>query len=91
MKRLLFVLAICIAVSSGFAFGLTPSLKHSDSIRKATTVQRETIKKKDLMAKAVYTCPMHPEVLQDKPGKCPKCKMNLVKKTQAVKMEPKKK
>lgn len=28
----------------------------------------------------VYTCPMHPEVVSDKPGKCPKCGMDLVKK-----------
>lgn len=26
----------------------------------------------------VYTCPMHPEVQQDKPGTCPKCGMKLV-------------
>jgi len=32
---------------------------------------------------AVYTCPMHPEVVSDKPGKCPKCGMNLVKKGEA--------
>jgi RND family efflux transporter MFP subunit len=25
-----------------------------------------------------YTCPMHPEVVQDRPGKCPKCGMELV-------------
>lgn len=25
-----------------------------------------------------YTCPMHPEVIKDKPGKCPKCGMDLV-------------
>lgn len=25
-----------------------------------------------------YTCPMHPEVVQDKPGDCPICGMNLV-------------
>jgi Cu2+-exporting ATPase len=25
-----------------------------------------------------YTCPMHPEVVQDKPGNCPKCGMTLV-------------
>ena len=25
-----------------------------------------------------YTCSMHPEVVQDKPGKCPKCGMKLV-------------
>lgn len=24
-----------------------------------------------------YTCPMHPEVRSDKPGKCPKCSMEL--------------
>ena len=29
--------------------------------------------------KAVYTCPMHPEVRQDAPGRCPKCGMSLVK------------
>lgn len=28
-----------------------------------------------------YTCPMHPEVKQSTPGKCPKCEMALVKKT----------
>lgn len=26
-----------------------------------------------------YTCPMHPEIHEDKPGKCPKCGMDLVK------------
>jgi P-type Cu+ transporter len=26
---------------------------------------------------AVYTCPMHPEVRQDRPGSCPKCGMAL--------------
>ncbi|OFX23762.1 MAG: hypothetical protein A2041_00170 [Bacteroidetes bacterium GWA2_31_9b] len=27
-----------------------------------------------------YSCTMHPEVHSDKPGKCPKCGMTLVKK-----------
>jgi hypothetical protein len=25
-----------------------------------------------------YTCPMHPEIRQDGPGKCPECGMDLV-------------
>ena len=29
-----------------------------------------------------YTCVMHPEVIQDTPGKCPKCGMTLVLKKQ---------
>ena len=27
--------------------------------------------------KSSYTCPMHPEVVSDQPGSCPKCGMNL--------------
>lgn len=30
--------------------------------------------------KTIYTCPMHPEVVSDKPGSCPKCGMFLVEK-----------
>ncbi len=37
-------------------------------------------KKTKKMALMNYTCPMHPEVTSDKPGKCPKCGMELVKK-----------
>ncbi|MGN6494749.1 MAG: efflux RND transporter periplasmic adaptor subunit [Agriterribacter sp.] len=29
---------------------------------------------------ALYTCPMHPEIIKDKPGTCPICGMDLVKK-----------
>ncbi len=28
----------------------------------------------------IYTCPMHPEIIKDKPGTCPICGMDLVKK-----------
>jgi len=39
----------------------------------------EYLKKKAEM-KEVYTCPMHPKVKSDKPGKCPECGMKLEKK-----------
>jgi FtsP/CotA-like multicopper oxidase with cupredoxin domain/uncharacterized Zn finger protein (UPF0148 family) len=39
----------------------------------------------NLVTKQVYTCPMHPEVQSDKPGKCPNCGMTLIKKTVEVK------
>jgi Cu(I)/Ag(I) efflux system membrane fusion protein len=30
-----------------------------------------------------YTCPMHPQIIKDKPGSCPICGMDLVKKSAA--------
>jgi len=41
----------------------------------------KTDPKTDVQAENVevyYTCTMHPEVQSDKPGKCPKCGMELV-------------
>src|SRR5690349_6366059 len=32
-------------------------------------------------AHETYTCPMHPQITKDKPGSCPICGMDLVKKT----------
>ncbi len=35
-------------------------------------------------AKVEYTCPMHPFIVKDKPGVCPICNMNLVKKVEGA-------
>jgi RND family efflux transporter MFP subunit len=49
-----------------------PSSGEQPTVWLATTAQA------DPNAKTVYTCVMHPEVRSDKPGKCPKCGMDLV-------------
>lgn len=33
----------------------------------------------------LYTCPMHPEIIQPTPGRCPKCGMALVKQSEVSK------
>jgi hypothetical protein len=45
----------------------------------STNIQNQTIKQNS-ESEVYYTCTMHPEVHSDKPGKCPKCGMELVKK-----------
>ena len=52
---------------------LTGSLATFAQKAKANSVEN---KKGSLIATA-YSCPMHPEVTSDKPGKCSKCGMNL--------------
>lgn len=50
--------------------------------KKAEASAKNQVKPSDfrqqIQTASIYTCPMHPEVISDKPGKCPKCGMDLV-------------
>ncbi|KAA3656405.1 MAG: heavy metal translocating P-type ATPase [Calditrichaeota bacterium] len=39
--------------------------------------KQDTSQPNDTVTATQYTCPMHPEVISDKPGSCPKCGMAL--------------
>ena len=41
--------------------------------------KNETVAKQEVKTE-IYTCPMHPQIIRDKPGNCPICGMELVKK-----------
>lgn len=46
------------------------------SLAQAQDMKRMNMSKKEKTQKVQptkYTCPMHPEIHADKPGKCPKC------------------
>jgi len=43
-------------------------------------ISSQTSDKKVVKVIVQYTCPMHPEVISDTPGECPKCGMKLVEK-----------
>ena len=68
---LIFTVAIVsvIAISCG-----------SNETKEKTSERKDTMNMKMDVAGVQYTCPMHPEVVTDKPGSCPKCGMDLVKK-----------
>jgi rubrerythrin len=57
--------------------GLKSDIIKTDKKTKNTNKEKEL--KSDNKARVVYSCPMHPEVTSDKPGKCPKCGMSLEK------------
>ncbi len=65
MKKLIILVFVLTGATSSFAQTSKPKTPDSKS---------------DTTSKYIYTCTMHPEVMTDKPGKCPKCGMTLVKK-----------
>ncbi len=70
----------------GLAFmGSTINSANAQVVKK-TEKNVQTVKKTENKAhKVVYTCPEHPSVISDKPGKCPKCGMALVEKKEVMK------
>ena len=44
---------------------------------------KNNMDKKESINQKVYTCPMHSEVISDKPSRCPKCKIKLILKNES--------
>jgi multidrug efflux pump subunit AcrA (membrane-fusion protein) len=73
-----------IVISSQFLIDSESNLKaaimkmNGNKVKAATGTLRETTRPIVTTDQPVYVCPMHPEVISDIPGSCPKCGMDLV-------------
>jgi hypothetical protein len=85
MIRFVLLIACSLLIGCAGPTTITPDTDHpanpqaaeaplpepSNTLAVAASTQPTTLK-------VTYTCPMHPEVISDKPGNCPKCGMSLV-------------
>jgi len=79
MKKPLFVpMSLIILTLTVFIFAEVPAMGQNKSV--ADTGQ-DTV---------IYTCTMHPKIQSKQPGACPKCGMDLVKKSEASEKQHKK-
>lgn len=66
---------LIVFLATGFVACNNSDTKNNNSTTKTDSLGKSKVMGTDEM----YTCKMHPEVMSDKPGKCPKCGMTLVK------------
>lgn len=72
MKTKILTILIALFAISAMTFAQdTTNLTKKPLLKMNKEVQKDTV---------FYTCSMHPGVKLDKPGKCPECGMDLVKK-----------
>lgn len=72
MKKNFLIYVIMITVVA-FFMNACNSKQASDQLQETENAEITST------TKTLYTCPMHPQVLQDHPGNCPICGMKLVK------------
>lgn len=65
MKKILLLAVACLTIIVAFSQDKKPKTPAGKTTTSAKT----------------YTCPMHPEVVSNKPGQCPKCGMQLTLKS----------
>lgn len=61
-----FIILLMLVLCTTFMFAQSPHKSKQKKTKEATTA-------------VTYTCPMDSDVISKKPGKCPKCGMELVK------------
>jgi len=72
MRKMLIVVALAVALAGGLALGYRVGrTRHGDAA--ASDVPRSGV---------LYHCPMHPQIVSDRPGHCPICQMTLVRNVQ---------
>ena len=70
-----FILSAIIIASTGIV-----SCNNSSDSNSSKTANTPPAKSATVGQKEFYTCEMDTDVISDKPGKCPKCGMDLTKK-----------
>ena len=76
MRKLITVFSLALFLFSA----VTACQQSKDKSEQTESAHEMDSAEHEQMAKVQYTCTMHPEVVRDEPGKCPKCGMELVKK-----------
>jgi hypothetical protein len=78
MKIVIASITIFIALSySAMSQEMMSHMHHMDSTKAEKPIMHKH--HMDTTKVVKYTCLMHPDVIMNKPGKCPKCGMTLVK------------
>ncbi len=74
-KKSMLIVLLVVVIAAAVGWWIAPM--HDGGHMSPAEHQHLLLPKTDAEGKTYYTCPMHPQVRQDKPGNCPICGMRL--------------